>query len=179
VASDGKRAPHKCRCGHLIEPSVPAPAPALGHRLSGQAHGSDTYRPMYRRTSHVARTLADFDGLPSAPSTVRTYIILLRMDEIVRHAGARWLRTPSRPRGRDREEVLLIFTLTFAKGQLISGDAARDRRSGQPRRACHRPGRRALQKGSANGANAVREPPHRRCRARAGHAIQAASTQNL
>jgi hypothetical protein len=43
------------------------------------------------------------------PSTVRTYIILLRMDEIVRHAGAMWLRAPSGPRRRDRQKYHLFY----------------------------------------------------------------------
>jgi hypothetical protein len=88
-------------------------------------------------------------------------------------------RTNSWMLGPDCSIVLLHFILTFTKDQSISWGAARDRHHGQPQRPCRRPSRRPPQEGSANGANAAREPPRRRCCARAGHAVQDARARSL
>jgi hypothetical protein len=119
------------------------------------------------------RALADFDGLPSAPSTVRTYIILLRMDEIVRQAGAMWLRTLFWAAQARPLEVLLILILQSPKMQHeidVVGN-----RGGH---ATGQAGERS-KKAASMAPMPCTSRRTRRCRARAGHAIQAAGTQNL
>ena len=79
-------------------PETPAHNDASLHRVvivGGGAAGLELAARLGREFGKRRRASAKSISAYWYPSTVRTYIILLRMDEIVRHAGAMWLRTLS------------------------------------------------------------------------------------